>query len=284
MAAGGARRRRATRAPRAHLPPPRPREYGERVDAKRRAALDDLRRRVYGPEGADDPETLERLRVLEDELHREGHPVAPSIDRGATPRTAPSTTRPSPAPRLVPETDRPAWRRTVPTAIGAVLIVVAGLALGGVFGRPPAITVHTVSAAEARALGADAGAVMLQRIVVLGGFETVPLPTGDHVPAFPTDATMQWAVLVAHSHGWGVWIAGADGERGTVHCLAAEREDEAWARCVLADTQDEEVLAVAVPHEAAGSEAQLSPGERLGFWWSAAERVIYVARMTPPAR
>ncbi|SFI48429.1 hypothetical protein SAMN04487751_1849 [Microbacterium saccharophilum] len=262
------------------LPPPCRRDYRERVDAKRRAALNDLRRRVYGPEGAHDPETLDRLRVLEEELHRDVPPTeafaAPALTT-VTPETATVYTATPPRAR---DAEPPAWRRTVPTAVGAVVIVVVALALSGVFGRPPAITTHAVPAAEARALAADAGAVMLQRIVVLSGFDLVPLPEGEHVPAFPTDGTMQWAVLVAHSHGWAVWIAGADGERGTEHCLAAEREDEAWARCVLADDQDDEVLAVTVPGAASGRGGRPLPGERLGFWWSAAERAIYVVRTT----
>lgn len=278
-----------------HLPSPRAAGYREPVDATRRGELDELRRRVFGPDGTDDPETLDRLRALEDELHAESRqPAEPAGPVGSIPPAAPahSPAVPAhspapPAPSAAPpvrDAGAPGWRRTVPTAVGAALIVILALALGGAFGRPPAITTHTVSASEARALAADEGAVMLQRIVVLGGSEAVPLPDGDRIPGFPTDGALQWAVLVAHSHGWRVWIAGADGERGAEHCLAAATEDAAWARCVRADRQDDEVLAVLTPpDQATGRGADGTEGERLGFWWSAAERVIYVLRASAPA-
>lgn len=254
------------------------------MDATRRAELDDLRRRVFGPDGTDDPEALERLRVLEDELHREMRSSATGpVADAPVPPIAPSARSRPPAPKRAPEPDVPGWRRTVPTAIGAVLIAVIALALTGVFGRPPAITTRTVTASDAHALVADADAVILQRIVVLSGFEAMPMPDGDRVPAFPTDGALQWAVIVAHSHGWSVWIAGSSTARGIEHCLAAAAKDEAWARCVLAEDQDGEVLAVTVPSETAGHGAHLLPGQQLGFWWSAAERAIFVVRATATA-
>lgn len=242
------------------------------MDAADRAELERLRRRVFGPEGADSPAVLERLAVLEAELHA-------TPPTGPDPEPAPEPL-PPPAPRPRPRPGRdggPTPLRTIVTLAALVALLFVGFRVMAALPSPePEVRTETVTARDAYTLARDPDGVVLERL---------PLrppaidPDPDAVaPWFPTSGTVTEATHIATLYGWEVWVAEADGIIQREACMAARRELLVRGRCVPAVLRDTNALAVTLPYDAFADDqrpAGMQEDQRVGFLW-ASEASVYV--------
>lgn len=183
-------------------------------------------------------------------------------------------------------------RRTLIVA-GIAVAVVAAAVIGSSIVQNllrdagPATDVDYVEAPEAYSFTRDLTSKILLRIPLDGSFGSfVDLPDSD-APEIPTSGTVQWVEPLGEYYGWKVWIAGADGALQREHCVVVEREDRARGRCVPAVLRSESALVVPIPYAwipADERPEEMTPGQRLGFWWGGTNAVIVMIGDTPQPR
>lgn len=276
---------------------------GPAMDAATRAELDALRLRAYGPAAdiAHDPQALTRLAELE-ELARPPVPVRPSEEAGTgdardlssrVDETGPSDTTPMDARviSVVPEgparrppqprgRSRPLWHTALVAAVALVAVPLGAAASSqsaadslsveagarGAAGQIPA------GVRDAAAFVGDPQSETLME-VRLDGYFGVDLNLDDReVPLFPVEGPMTWVEPLGDYYGWKLWLGGAEGAAGTEACLLLDGENTMRADCVPTALRDQGALLVTVPYDGLAVQerpAQMTPDQRLGFWWGA---------------
>ncbi|HET6302592.1 hypothetical protein [Microbacterium sp.] len=206
-----------------------------------------------------------------------GSPASPS-SATEPPAEAPTSTR--------------SRRRTLIVA-GIAVAVVAAAVIGSSIVQSllrdagPATEVDYVEAPEAYSFTRDLTSKILLRIPLDGSFGSfVDLPDSD-APEVPTSGTIQWVEPLGEYYGWDLWIAGADGALQREHCVVVTREERARGRCVPAVLRSESALVVPIPYAwipADERPQEMTPGQRLGFWWGGTNAVIVMIGDTPQPR
>ncbi|MHC2999868.1 hypothetical protein [Microbacterium sp. HJ5] len=271
------------------------------MDAATRSELQGLRRRAFGPEADIDADDEALLRLIElEELVLHDHDEAPdetaSTVQAEPPRRRRGTRHPLPPPGAAdpPPGDEPPGkasqrpRRRWPAIVGAAvaLAVVAFTAVRlAVPPEEPPNARPTLSAAfqdgrAAYSFARDTEAVTLLQIPLDGSFGGfINLPGDGHVPEFPTDGQVDWAVHLGEYYGWDAWIAGAIVDTTWLrreHCVLVERGEMTRGRCVPAAIRSESALLVDIPYTYTSDEdrpAGMTEDQRLGFWWHRDEAV-----------
>ena len=109
--------------------------------------------------------------------------------------------------------------------------------------------------------------------VRLDGYFGVDINIYDReVPLFPVEGPMTWVEPLGDYYGWKLWLGGAEGAAGTEACLLLDGDGTMRADCVPTDLKDQGALLVSVPYDGLAAEdrpAQMTPDQRLGFWWGA---------------
>ncbi len=261
-----------------------------RLDGERRAELERLRRRAYGPD-ADiygDPAAIARLAELEDAVRRErsggdaGHGPA-RLAADATDGLTPDSAR----------AQRPGRRRS---AIGVTVVVVAAAVAGAVFLTGElvrSVAGPTPAASTARSPGPSPvasvegptpfdfayspEAVPLVRVPLDGSFgDHVDLPAPDTIPPFPTEHDLQWAELLGEYFGWSLWNARSTAAEA---CLAETSGEEVRARCVGDSAFENGGVMVTVTFAellADDRPATMTPDDGIGYWWAPGDAVLIV--------
>ena len=268
------------------------------MDAATRAELDALRLRAYGPAAdiAEDADALTRLAELE-ELARPAAPAGAfgSDDRGdaldlvarvdlARPRDSTPTDA-----RLMPVVSGGArqprlgrsWRVWHSALVAAVALVAVPLGVTAASqSAPDPVAVHAGAAAAAgqipaavREAAAFVGHPQSETLisVQLDGYFGVDRDIDDReTPLFPVEGPITWVEPLGDYYGWKLWLGGAEGAAGTEACLLLDGDVTMRADCVATALKDQGALLVSVPYEGLAAEerpAQMTPDQRLGFWW-----------------
>lgn len=273
------------------------------MDAATRAELDALRLRAYGPAAdiAEDSGALARLAELE-ELALPPAPMrAPETeDRGdgrdmsaragvtgandTTPMAArvisviPDATGPK-AQRPYGRS-RPVWHTALVAAVALIAVPLGAVAASQSAPDPVAVEGGAQGAAgqipagvrDAAAFVGDPRSETLIE-VRLDGYFGVDLDIDDRdVPLFPVEGPMTWVEPLGDYFGWKLWLGGAEGAAGTEACLLLDGDDTMRADCVPVALRDQGALLVSVPYDGLTAEerpAQMTPDQRIGFWWGA---------------
>lgn len=261
------------------------------MDAATRAELDALRLRAFGPD-ADldrDPVAAARWAELEEAARAERAPApmrdgVPVDHPSAAAAAEPGADTPSehargprgPADAGIPSPPPPAGARgRVWITVGALAAVLLAAAIVAPRWLAPTADPEpeaTSPPREASTLVRDPDSVTLLRIPLDGSFgDSIDLPTGGTVPAFPTTGEVEWAEPLGEYYGWNLWIAGATDELERQHCLLAERDQITRGRCVPADLRELSALVVTLPYAIVPPErrpADMRVDDRIGFWWN----------------
>lgn len=183
-------------------------------------------------------------------------------------------------------------RRTLIVAGIAVAVVAAAVVGSSIVQNllrdpGPAGEVDYVDAPEAYSFTRDLTSRILLRIPLDGSFGSfVDLPDSE-APPIPSSGTVEWVEPLGEYYGWRVWIAGAQGAVQREHCIVVEREDRARGRCVPAVLREQSALIAPIPYAWIPDDErpeEMSPGQRLGFWWGGDNGVIILIGDTPQPR
>ena len=276
---------------------------GPTMDAATRAELDALRRRAYGPAAdiAEDPQALSRLEELE-QLARPAAPVRAceseeSGDAGdpsaRVVATGPSDLTPMDArvisvvpegaagqPRRSRGRSRPVWHTALVAAVALVAVPLSVAAASQSATDSVAVETGAQGAAGqipagVRDAAAFVGSPQSETLIEvrLDGYFGVDVNIDDRdAPLFPVEGPMTWVEPLGDYYGWKLWLGGAEGVAGTEACLLLDGDDTMRADCVPTALKDQGALLVSVPYDGLEAEerpAQMTPDQRLGFWWGA---------------
>ncbi|NYE18766.1 hypothetical protein [Microbacterium immunditiarum] len=189
---------------------------------------------------------------------------------------------------------RSKWSRRRTLVVAGIAVIVVGAAVvastfvqNALRGAGPTGEVDYVDAPEAYSFTRDLTSTVLLRIPLDGSFGSfVDLPDSE-APPIPSSGTVEWVEPLGEYYGWNVWIAGAQGAVQREHCIVIEREDRARGRCVPAVLREQSALVAPVPYAWIPDDErpeEMSPGQRLGFWWGGDNGVIILIGDTPQPR